>query len=85
MNNWFVYILECRDKTYYTGITNHLEERLKKHQNGKASIYTRDRGPVKLVYSKGGYNQSDARREEIILKDWRREKKEKLVRDEIER
>ena len=85
MSNWLVYILECRDKTYYTGITNNLEERLEKHQNGKASIYTRDRRPVKLVYSKGGYNQSDARKEEFTLIDWKREKKEKLIRGEIKR
>jgi len=79
INNWYVYILECSDGTYYTGITNNLEKRLHAHQKETAARYTAQRLPVKLCYSKGGYSQGEARKEEIILKDWRREKKKKLI------
>lgn len=47
--HWYVYILRCSDKTLYTGITNNLERRVKQHNSGKASKYTRGRGPVKVV------------------------------------
>ena len=46
----YVYILECADKTLYTGWTVDLDNRLKVHNAGKASKYTRGRLPVKLVY-----------------------------------
>ena len=85
MKDWSVYILECSDKTYYIGITNNLEKRLKDHQGGKAARYTARRLPVKLCYSMGGYSQSEARKEEIVLKDWRKEKKKKLINGTISR
>jgi len=80
MRNWIVYILECVDTTYYIGITNNLEKRLKDHQGGKAARYTARRLPVRLCYSMEGYSQSEARKEEIKIKDWRREKKQKLIK-----
>ena len=49
---FFVYILRCLDGTYYTGYTNNLENRLRRHNNGFASKYTRSRLPVKLVWKK---------------------------------
>ncbi len=79
INNWFVYILKCCDNTYYVGITNDLSARVKKHSQGKAAQYTAKRLPIKLVYYLGGYSQNDARKEEVILKDWRQEKKKKLI------
>jgi len=75
-----VYILKCYDGTYYVGITNDLEKRLKAHQKGKAARYTARRLPVRLCYSMEGYSQSEARKEEIKIKDWRRDKKEKLIK-----
>ncbi len=49
---FFVYILECDDGTYYTGYTNSLDERIKRHNAGLASKYTRAKLPVKLVWKK---------------------------------
>ena len=34
---WYIYILECLDGSYYTGVTNNLEKRMKTHQSGKGS------------------------------------------------
>jgi len=78
IKNWFVYILQCADGTYYTGITNNLEKRIKIHNKKQGAKYTSQRLPVKLCYSMGKYTQSEARKEEIILKDWNRNKKRKI-------
>ena len=85
IKNWFVYILQCIDGTYYTGITNNLEKRIKIHNKKQGARYTSQRLPVKLCYSMGGYTQSEARKEEIVLKDWSRAKKEKLIKGIVER
>ena len=48
MKTWYVYIVECKDKTFYTGITNDLNKRIEKHNNKKGAKYTRGRTPVIL-------------------------------------
>ena len=83
MNNWSVYILECSDKTYYTGITNNIEKRLKTHQNGHGARYTYGRLPVKMVYSRTGLTESCARKEEMRIKKLTRQDKEKLIYGEV--
>jgi putative endonuclease len=61
VKSYFVYIVECNDATYYTGITNNLEQRLLEHNQGKrAAKYTRSRRPVKLVYQEKLKNKSKA-------------------------
>lgn len=51
--DFYVYILECRDNTYYTGYTNDLEKRIAEHNNSKRGAkYLRGRTPVKLVWKK---------------------------------
>jgi len=77
--SWFVYIIICCDKTYYTGITTDLSRRITVHNSGKGARYTAQRRPVTLVWYEMLHNQSDARKREIIIKDWRREKKEILI------
>ncbi|MXQ54492.1 GIY-YIG nuclease family protein [Shimazuella alba] len=76
---YIVYILECSDRTYYTGITNKLEARLKQHQLGKASKYTRSRLPIKLVYQEPALDKSHALRRELEVKSWSRTKKQQLI------
>lgn len=51
-NGHYVYILQCSDGTYYIGYTNRIEQRVKLHNEGKGTKYTRGRTPVKLVYKK---------------------------------
>jgi len=47
----YVYIVECSDKTFYTGSTGNIEKRVQEHNRGRAGAkYTRARRPVKLVY-----------------------------------
>ena len=79
---WSLYILQCSDGSFYTGITNDLERRLKMHQAGKASRYTRTRGPVEMLYSETCGDRSSALIRECEVKEWPRGKKEKLIAGE---
>ena len=75
--HWLVYMLECSDNTIYTGITNNLENRLKKHQSGDGAKYLRGRLPIKLIYKELFINRSEATKREISLK--KMSKKEKKI------
>lgn len=78
----YVYTLECKDGTYYTGYTNDLARRIEAHQNGKAAKYTRGRGPVKLVRVSEYMSKTEAMQAEYRFKQLRREQKEALIREE---
>ena len=65
---WYLYLLECSDGTFYTGITNSLDDRIATHNAGKGAKYTRGRGPVKLLNSMICENHSEALKAEIQLK-----------------
>lgn len=78
-SEWFVYIVECRDKSLYTGITNNLENRIKTHNDGKGAKYTRARRPVVLKYYETVSDKSSASRREIALKKLSRIQKIKLI------
>ena len=67
-NCWTVYILECADNTFYTGITTNLERRLKEHESGKGAKYTRGRGPLRVVYTEGAVSRSEASKREAEIK-----------------
>ena len=66
--NWVVYMLECADKSLYTGITTNLERRLAEHAAGKGAKYTRGRGPFRLVYSETCTDRAEATRRETAIK-----------------
>ncbi len=80
-SNWFVYILECSDKSFYTGITNNLARRLEEHNKSKvlSARYTRIRRPVRLVYSKQMAMRSEAMKREAKIKHLSREAKRQLI------
>lgn len=78
----YVYVLQCGDGSFYTGYTNNLEERVNKHQSGKAAKYTRGRLPVELVYYEELVGKSAAMKREIAIKRLTRIEKEELVRGE---
>ena len=78
----YVYILLCSDKTYYTGVTNNLEQRLIQHQNGSKSLaYTSSRLPVKLVWHIQCTTPTDAITIEKQIKGWSRKKKKALIKE----
>jgi len=67
-NIWYLYLLECRDGSYYTGITNNLDKRMKKHRKGNGSKYVKARGFKKLLRSKKCNNKSEALKCEYEVK-----------------
>ena len=77
---WFFYILRCRDNSLYSGITNNLEARLQEHNRGTGAKYTYIRRPVVLVYSEKYNNVSEARKREEQIKGWSKVKKENLIK-----
>ena len=82
-NLYYVYVLECADKSLYTGITNNLENRVEKHNLGTASKYTRGRRPVKVIYYEQAYSKSAALKREIQIKKLKKEDKIKLVKTNL--
>jgi putative endonuclease len=75
----FVYILRCGNGSLYTGIAKDLASRLRQHQAGRASRYTRAHLPVALVWWRQVTTWSDALREEQRIKRLRRREKEMLL------
>ncbi len=80
MKLFYVYILKCNDNSYYVGITNDIERRLEKHNEGNSSnSYTFKRRPVKLVFVETYNDFQVAEIWEKKLKGWSRRKKEALI------
>jgi len=79
---YFVYILECFDKSLYVGSTNNLEKRLRAHNELKSGAhYTKTRRPVVLKYSEKFKTSRAALRREAEIKSWNRKKKLKLIKN----
>ena len=76
---WFLYILQCNDRSFYTGITNDLERRFRMHMGGRASNYTRTRRPLELLYQELCSTRTQALVRECAVKALPRRKKEELV------
>ena len=78
---WLIYILECGDGSFYCGITNNIEKRLKQHKGeiiGGAK-YTRSHWPCKLVYKEKSASRSEALQREIVIKKMSRDEKQTLI------
>jgi putative endonuclease len=79
-SGWWVYILRCADGTLYTGITTDPAGRVRRHNAGTASRYTRSRRPVKLAYREPRPDRSTALRREAAIKKLSRPQKLALIR-----
>jgi putative endonuclease len=77
---WFLYIVQCRDGSLYTGITTDIPRRLKEHNAKKGAFYTQNKTPVKLVYQETMANQSKARKREAEIKNFTRQEKLELIK-----
>lgn len=75
----WVYILECKDASFYTGWTTELAKRFNTHQAGRGSKYTRARLPVKLIWAKWFSTEREARSVEAILKRMSRTMKLEII------
>ena len=79
--HWYVYLLNCADNTYYTGITTDPRRRLQEHNedNAKGARYTRARRPVTMVYFELCENRSEAASREYTIRKLSRTHKDQLV------
>jgi len=76
---YFVYLLECKDGSIYTGITNDLKKRLDRHKNGLGGNYTRAKGAKKILYTEEQADRGSALKREAEIKKWPRLKKLNLI------
>ena len=76
---WFVYLVECRDGTYYTGVARDVERRIAQHNAGRGARYTRGRGPVVVVAASRAMEKRAAYRLEHAVKQLPRRRKAAAV------
>jgi putative endonuclease len=76
---YFVYILECRDTSLYTGITTDVKRRFAEHKEGKGGHYTRAHGARRIVYTEKRKNRSSASKREAEIKRFSRPQKLELI------
>jgi len=79
-SRYWVYMVRCKDGTYYTGYTKDLENRIALHNSGKGAKYVKGKLPVKLVYAKEYCYYKSALNEERRIKTLKRQQKSELVR-----
>ena len=77
----YTYIVECRDKSLYTGWTTDLEKRISAHNEGRGAKYTKSRRPVKLVYWEEYGTKQEAMKREYAIKHMPRPAKLKLIKN----
>ena len=77
---WHLYLLKCGDGSFYTGVTTDIERRVREHQEGKASRYTRTHLPIVLVHNEECGSRSQALSRECAVKSLSRQDKEELIK-----
>lgn len=80
-STYYTYIVLCKDNTYYTGVTNDLEKRIKAH-NGElrnGAKYTKTRRPVTLMYYEQFETKNDAMKKEYALRHRTHQEKTVLI------
>jgi|TARA_R110000744_G_C18989920_1_gene520433 putative endonuclease len=86
VKTYYVYILECADKTFYTGITSNITERFESHQSGTyKDSYTSKRRPVELIFYCEFTNPNMAIETEKKIKKWSQAKKQALIDGEYDK
>ena len=80
--HWFVYIIECKDDTFYTGMTWNIANRIEQQVSQLGSKYTSQHGFKKLAYFEEFDDIENARNREMQIKNWNQNKKRKLISSE---
>ena len=81
-NEWNLYVAECADGTYYTGIAKDVPQRIEAHNSGKGSKYTATHRPVKLIFQEPQADYSAALRREYQIKGLPKSRKMRFVAGE---
>ena len=82
-SNYYVYIIKCRDDSFYIGYTNDLEKRIFTHNAKKGAKYTRGRTPITLIYYEKFLKKGEALSYEHSLKKLNRQQKERYIKENI--
>jgi putative endonuclease len=77
---WFVYIIQCVDGSFYTGITNNIARRIWLHNRKIGTKSLKGKLPVKLLFKEVYTDQKEAAKREKEIKGWNRKKKLKLMK-----
>jgi putative endonuclease len=72
---YYLYLLQCQDDSIYTGITNDVDARFKKHTEKRGGSYTRSHGAKKIIYTEEYKTKGEALKREIEVKKMKREQK----------
>ena len=80
MEYFYLYILRCKDNSYYIGHTDNLDKRIAEHKAKKYAGYTASRLPIELVYAETFSMRTEAMEAEYKIKKWSRNKKEALIK-----
>lgn len=81
----YVYVILCKDGSFYTGYTKDLDSRMKLHMNGKGARYTRTHRPEKLVYVEKFNSRAVAMKREQKIKTFKHRQKLELVNAHIKK
>jgi putative endonuclease len=76
---YYVYILLCKDGTYYTGHAKNVKHRVEQHKKGQGARYTRMHRPAEIVYVEEFNSRTDAMKREREIKSFSHSKKQRLV------
>lgn len=77
---WYVYILECKDQSLYTGITDNVARRFEEHKTGKGGKFTHAFKVTELLYSEPCGSKNEALKREAQIKGWTKKKKLALIK-----
>ena len=81
---WSVYIIECSDGRFYTGVTDNIERRFQRHKSGQGGSFTSRFGTQRLLYYEKFSVRRVALKRETQLKGWTRRKKLALLRGNMD-
>ncbi len=81
--HYYVYILLCKDGSYYTGHAKNVECRIKMHKKGRGARYTKMHEPEKLVYVEEFESRAEAMRRERQIKTLSHNKKQQLITEQL--
>jgi predicted GIY-YIG superfamily endonuclease len=77
--SYYVYIVRCKDGSYYTGHAKDVEKRFEMHKKGRGARYTRMHEPEKVVYIEQFESRGEAMRRERWIKTLSHNKKQQLI------
>ena len=77
--SYYVYILRCKDGSYYTGHAKDVEKRFEMHVKGRGARYTRMHEPEKVVYVEPFDSRGEAMKRERQIKTFNHNRKEQLI------